>query len=137
MTTMPRNFGEQRRSHRVHIAIAVLVRGKRGGAAFEEETTTTVVNSVGGLMLMNAAPVQGEQISVVNKKTAEELRCKVAFVGMAEGNRSQVGFEFLEPAPKFWRIAFPPDNWDASERKRPGEGGVPVTAMPVVPPGRK
>ncbi len=138
MSTIPRSFGEQRRSHRVHIAISVLVRGKRGSAPFEEETTTTVVNSAGGLMLMNAAPTHGEQISIVNKKTAEELPCKVAFVGVGEGNRSQVGFEFLEPAPKFWRIAFPPDNWDASERKRPGEGGPSFAPAAVQPPtGRK
>ena len=88
MITIPRSFGEQRRSHRVHIAISVLVRGKRGDTPFEEETTTTVVNSTGGLMLMNAAPAQGERISIINKKTSEELPCKVAFVGLAEGNRS-------------------------------------------------
>ena len=128
MITIPRSFGEQRRSHRVHIAISVLVRGKRGDTPFEEETTTTVVNSTGGLMLMNAAPAQGERISIINKKTSEELPCKVAFVG----------FEFLEPSPKFWRIAFPPDNWDASERKRPGEGTRSAAPNAFQPPaGRK
>ena len=138
MISIPRSFGEQRRSHRVHIAISVMVRGKRGDTPFEEETTTTVVNSTGGLMLMNAAPAQGERISIINKKTSEELPCKVAFVGLAEGNRSQVGFEFLEPSPKFWRIAFPPDNWDASERKRPGEGTRSAAPNAFQPPaGRK
>lgn len=127
------SFGGQRRSHRVHIAISVLVRGKRGNVRFEEETTTTVVNSAGGPMLMIATPLQGELISMISKKTAEELACEVAFVGAAEGNRAQVGFEFLEPSPKFWRIAFPPDNGDASERKRPGGGTRSLAPAPVPP----
>ena len=25
--------------------------------------------------------------------------------------KSEVGVEFLKPAPKFWRISFPPDDW--------------------------
>jgi hypothetical protein len=138
-------FGEQRRSHRVHLAVPVMLRGKRGDQSFAEETTTTVVNSAGGL-LMTALPLQtGQTITVTHKKTAEVQECKIAFVGMGEGNRLQVGFEFLEPAPKFWRIAFPPDNWDSSERKRPGEmqrvapkPTPATTAAPVAQvPGRK
>jgi hypothetical protein len=138
MSTSAR-FGEQRRSHRVHIAIPVIVSGKRGEQEFKEETTTTVVNSAGGLFLTTRALQTGQPISVTNKKTAEEQACKVAFVGVGEGNRLQVGFEFIEAAPKFWRIAFPPDNWDASERKRPGEmPRVASKPLPVtVVPGRK
>jgi len=132
-------FGDQRRSHRVHIAITVVLRTKRGEQTVEEETSTTVVNSAGGLVLTNLALQQGQAISVINKKTAEELACKVAFVGVGEANRLQVGFEFLEPAPKFWRIAFPPDNWDSSERKRPGETPrvAPIPAPVTQAPGRK
>jgi hypothetical protein len=138
MSTLNR-FGEQRRSHRVHIAITVVLRGKRGEQTFEEETVTTVVNSAGGLALTTLALQTGQPLTVVHKKTAEEQVCKVAYVGVGEGNKLQVGFEFLEPSPKFWRIAFPPDNWDASERKRPGE--TPRVAQKPLPvtqvPGRK
>lgn len=138
-------FGEQRRSHRVHLAVPVMLRGKRGDQTFAEQTTTTVVNGAGGL-LMTALPLQtGQTVTVTHKKTSEVQECKIAFVGMGEGNRLQVGFEFLEPAPKFWRIAFPPDNWDSSERKRPGEmqrvapkPAPATTAAPVAQvPGRK
>ena len=139
-------FGEQRRSHRVHLAVPVMLRGKRGDQTFAEETTTTVVNGAGGL-LMTALPLQtGQTVTVTHKKTSEVQECKIAFVGMGEGNRLQVGIEFLEPAPKFWRIAFPPDNWDSSERKRPGEMQrvTPKPATPTAPvapvaqvPGRK
>jgi hypothetical protein len=121
MSSHATRFGDQRRSHRVHIAIQITVKGKRGGQAFQEDTTTTVVNSAGGLMLTDLTLQQGQEITVVHKNTAEAQLCKVAFVGVGEGNRAQVGFEFEQPTPKFWRISFPPDNWDANDRKRPIE----------------
>ena len=34
--------------------------------------------------------------------------------------RREIGLEFSEPSPLFWRIAFPPEDWDPSERKRSG-----------------
>ena len=132
-------LGEGRRSHRVHIAVQIIVRGKRGDQAFEEETTTTVVNASGGLFLTPQPLQMGQALTVVNKKTSEEQACKVAFVSAGEANKVQVGFEFLAPAPKFWRIAFPPDNWDSSERKRPGETPrvAPNPAPATQAPGRK
>jgi hypothetical protein len=143
MSSSATRFGEQRRSHRVHIAINITVRGKRGDQAFQEDTSTTVVNSAGGLMLTDLTLQHGQQITVMHKKTNEEVAAKVVFLGTGEGNRSQVGFEFLEPAPKFWRISFPPDNWDANDRKRPIEPPKLQTAplksdkMTVLPSGRK
>lgn len=137
MSTIVR-FGEQRRSHRVHIAVPVILRGKRGEQVLEEETTTTLVNSAGGLLLTNLALQTGQTITLTNKRTAEAQACKVAYVGVGEANRLQVGFEFVEPAPKFWRIAFPPDDWDSSERKRPVEkpriAPKPATTTAPAPP---
>ena len=142
MSSSATRFGEQRRSHRVHIAINIIVKGKRGDQAFQEETSTTVVNSAGGLMLTDLTLQQGQQITVMHKLTGEEQVCKVAFIGVGEGNRTQVGFEFLEPSPKFWRISFPPDNWDANDRKRPLEppkltAPMKSEKMTVLPSGRK
>jgi hypothetical protein len=132
-------FGEQRRSHRVHIAIPLTLRGKRGEQVFEEQVTTTVVNGAGGLLVTTLSLQMGQVITLTNKKTAEEEICKVAFVGVGDGNKLQIGFEFLQAAPKFWHISFPPDDWDASERKRPGETPrVAPKPLPVtVVPGRK
>jgi hypothetical protein len=77
MSSSATRFGEQRRSHRVHIAINITVRVKRGEQAFQEETATTVVNSAGGLMLTDLTLQQGQQITVVHKKTSEEVVAKV------------------------------------------------------------
>ena len=110
----------KRRSHRIHIAMAVLVRGKSRGAPFEEMTNTVTVNACGGMLLLTAQLERGQQISVVNPQTQEEVPCIVTFLGKKEGDKSEVGIEFAEPSALFWRINFPPLDWDPEERKRPG-----------------
>ncbi|MDE3168597.1 MAG: PilZ domain-containing protein [Acidobacteriota bacterium] len=111
---------ERRRSHRVHIAMPVLIRGKRAGQPFEEKTHTISVNAHGCMVRLSTPVTRAQEISIVNTKTAEELPCIVSFIGQRDGGRLEVGVEFAEPSPVFWRIAFPPEDWDPSERKRPG-----------------
>ena len=62
---------------------------------------------------------RAQQVSIVNSKTVEELTCNVAFISENKGSKSEVGLEFTEPSPLFWRIGFPPEDWSESlERKR-------------------
>ena len=110
---------ERRRSHRVNIAMPILVRGKTG-QAFQEETHTVSVNAHGCIFRLTAQVRRLQVVAIVNSKTAEELPCKVTFLGQKEAGKTEVGVEFSEPSPLFWRIAFPPEDWDPSERKRPG-----------------
>lgn len=97
----------------------VLVRGKHAGKPFEEVTTTVSVSANGCLIRLAASVVRAQEIAVVNPKTAEELPSVVTFVGLKDAGKTEVGVEFGEPSPLFWRIAFPPPDWDATERKRP------------------
>jgi len=113
------NYAERRRSQRVVIAMPVLVRGKNGGHPFEEETTTVSVSATGCLVRLAAPVVRTQEIAIVNPKTAEELPSIVTFVGLKDAGKTEVGVEFGEPSPLFWRIAFPPPDWDAADRKRP------------------
>lgn len=112
------NNAERRRSHRVHIAMPVLVRGKKGTQAFEEQTHTISVNAHGCMVRMTTPVTRAQEIKIVNTKTAEELPCTVTFLGQRDGGKMEVGVEFAEPSPVFWRIAFPPEDWDPAERKR-------------------
>ena len=112
------NNAERRRSHRVHIAMPVLVRGKKGTQAFEEQTHTISVNAHGCMVRMTTPVTRAQEIKIVNTKTAEELPCTVSFLGQRDGGKMEVGVEFAEPSPVFWRIAFPPEDWDPAERKR-------------------
>ena len=111
---------DRRRSHRVNIAMPVVIRGTRGAQRFEEESQTTSVNAHGCMMRLATPVARAQEISLVNKKTAEELPCTVTFIGQKDSGRVEVGVEFAEPSPLFWRIAFPPEDWDPAERKRPG-----------------
>ena len=111
--------GDRRRTHRIQITMPVIVRGSSGGRAFEEETHTVSVNANGCMVRLGAHVTRTQHVSIVNPKTAEELPCKVTYIGQREGNKMDVGLEFSEPSPLFWRIAFPPEDWDPSERKRP------------------
>ncbi|MGA3295372.1 MAG: PilZ domain-containing protein [Candidatus Acidiferrales bacterium] len=123
---------DRRRSQRVNITMRVLIRGKVGGQSFEEETATVSVNAHGGMIRLAAKVTRTQRISLINPKTTEEMPCTVTFVGQKENGKTEVGVEFVEPSPLFWRIAFPPEDWDPSERKRPA-AGVP---HPPLPPHR-
>jgi hypothetical protein len=97
----------------------VIVRGTSKGKPFEEETKTSTVNANGCLVTMDTPVLRGQQVSIVNSKTVEELTCNVAFISENKGSKSEVGLEFTEPSPLFWRIGFPPEDWsESSERKR-------------------
>ena len=89
------------------------------GKPFAEETKTTTVNANGCLVSLDAPLMRGQQVSIVNSKTVEELTCNVAFISENKGSKSEVGLEFTESSPLFWRIGFPPEDWsESSERKR-------------------
>jgi hypothetical protein len=140
------SYPEIRRTQRVHIAIPILVRGMSGTQKFEEAGRTTTVNAHGCLISLATRLTRGQQVSLIHPKTAEELPCKVVFISDRSQDRSDVGLEFMEPSPLFWRIAFPPEDWGSStERKRtsapvpgklPTPGGAPgAPVTPTGPPG--
>ena len=114
---------ERRRSHRVHIAMKVLVRGTSESIPFREESQTISVNAHGCMVRLAARVTRGQRVTIINGATAEELDCTVTFTGQKESGKTEIGLEFSEPSPVFWRIAFPPEDWDPTERKRPNAGG--------------
>ena len=121
---------DRRRSVRVNIAMPVVVRGKKGTQKFEEEAQTVAVSAHGCMLRLTNQVSRGQEISLVNKKTAEELPCTVTFWGQRDGGKTEVGVEFAEPSPLFWRIAFPPEDLDPSERKRSGGPRPPAGPLP-------
>src|SRR5580693_8973864 len=115
MTQTPTTGGTsnvRRRSQRVMMQVAVRVRGKDSQShAFEEDTETLAINAHGALILVNARVTSGSKIMMQHKRTQEEQECHVAFLGPVRGGRAEVGLEFSEPRPAFWRVAFPPEDW--------------------------
>jgi hypothetical protein len=107
------------RSTRVHLAIPVFIYGnKPSGEPFKEITQTVAVNA-GGCLLEISTPVAKEQsLLLTNMKTNEEIACTVV-AGNSGSSKSQIALRFEHPSPKFWGLAFPPEDWDPATRKRP------------------
>jgi hypothetical protein len=115
-----KTYAEPRRTQRVRIGMSVVFSGTLGDKPFEEKSKTITVNANGCLVLMATKVKRGQTLKIINPQTQEELTCTVCFLGESRDGKSEVAFEFSEPAPKFWRIAFPPNDWDPAERKRAG-----------------
>ena len=104
----------RRRSQRVLMQVAVRVRGKDSQSnAFEEETETLAINAHGALILVNARVTSGSKVMMQHKRTQEEQECHVVFLGPVRGGKAEIGLEFSEPRPTFWRVAFPPEDWSS------------------------
>jgi hypothetical protein len=107
----------RRRSQRVILSLPVTIRADAGsqGPPFQEATQTLVLNAHGALIGLAGKVEKGQKLWLTNSRTHEELLCHVMYVGPVSGDKAQVGVEFNKPAPDFWRIAFPPENWTAPE----------------------
>jgi hypothetical protein len=105
--------GIRRRSQRVILTLAVTVRtvDAASQASFSEETQTLVVNVHGALVLLSGRVTKGQKLLLTNRATMAEQECRVASIGTQSAGKTQVGVEFLQPSPDFWRISFPPSDW--------------------------
>src|SRR5277367_1076342 len=102
----------RRRSQRVLMQVPVRIHGKDSqGNAFDEETETLAINAHGALILVNARLTSGGIVMMQHKRTQEEQECHVVFLGPVRAGRAEIGLEFSEPRPGFWRVAFPPEDW--------------------------
>jgi hypothetical protein len=124
----------RRRSQRVILSVPVSVSGEGAKGKFTEETKTLVVNAHGALITLAAKVSQGQQLELKSASNPEAQQCKVVYIGPAVQGQTQVGVEFTKPAPLFWHVAFPPENWtpvaDEGEGagKAPGKAPAPVKA---------
>ena len=108
----PASPSVRRRSQRVLMQVPVRIHGKDSqGNAFDEETETLAINAHGALILVNARLTSGGIVMMQHKRTQEEQECHVVFLGPVCAGRAEIGLEFSEPRPGFWRVAFPPEDW--------------------------
>jgi hypothetical protein len=120
----------KRRSKRIHIAMPVIVRANNGERPIEEVTKTLRVNAHGCLLYLITTLQMGRQVFLVNPATREEIACTVNFLGKKDGEATEVGLEFIQPAPFFWRIHFPPEDWNPEDRKLPSPTGPQLHPLP-------
>lgn len=96
---------ERRRSPRLLLDIALIVRGESIlQGPFQEETFTISVSAHGALVVLAGKVALGQKVSLENLKTHAEIEGRVARFGPPYGGLAQVGIEFVRPAPEFWPI---------------------------------
>jgi hypothetical protein len=92
--------------------VPVRIRGTDAqGNPFDEETETLAINAHGALVLLTARVTSGAKVQIQHRRTEELQDCHVAFLGPVRSGRAEIGLEFSEPRPSFWRVAFPPADW--------------------------
>jgi hypothetical protein len=103
----------QRRSDRVLVDLPLIVRGVSAAdnQAFREETFTLTVSAHGALVMLASKVAMGQRLFLINPASHDEREVKISFIGRDHAGLSQVGVEFLRPAPEFWAIDSPPPNW--------------------------
>lgn len=132
--------GQLRRSQRVCLRVPIVVlREGPGTNVASEETHTLIVNAHGALIQLELTVEMGQLLGVKNTQTLEQLVARVVHLSPDQAGKREVGIEFEKPAPRFWRIAFPPADWTPRSpeakpltRHVPG-GGPPVKKTAAVP----
>jgi hypothetical protein len=117
----PTQAANQRRSQRILLSVPVRVSGKRtNGIPLVEHTNTLIVNAHGALLQLQEPVGEGQALSVRNVTTGEEAPCKVVDLSPGANGVAEVGVEFSQPNPRFWRVSFPPADWStrSPEAKR-------------------
>ena len=111
--SMPGNPGPRRRSQRVLMQVNVRIRGNDAqGKPFEEEAGTLAINAHGALIGMKARVTSGSLVHMQHGLTKQEQECQVVFLGPVREGKAEIGLEFSSPCPTFWRVSFPPEDWN-------------------------
>jgi hypothetical protein len=110
------NLQNRRRSQRILLQVAVLVRTEMpGGKRLQIQAFTLVVNAHGGLLESPLRMTVDQQITLVNPQTRKEAGCRVVRVEGPSKELFTIAFEFDQRSPRFWPITFPPEDWGVAE----------------------
>jgi|SRR5215470_3875278 len=128
----PNPFVKQRRSQRI---FPLCFSGKHAnGAPFVELTNTLVVSAHGALLHLRERVREGQPLNLRNVTTGEEIACVVIDVGTGSNGVPEVGVEFERASSRFWRVSFPPLDWNPcnAEARRFASGRGTARAVPPV-----
>jgi hypothetical protein len=89
--------------------MSIVISGVRSNnAPFSERTSTLIVNAHGALIQLRERVLIAQPLRIQNLATNEELACSVMDINPGSNGIPEVGIEFHEPCPHFWRVSFPP-----------------------------
>jgi len=102
-----------RRSLRIKWGAPVVVqRTRTEGPQFCEKTRTLSVSAHGALIALTGLVAPKQKLLVQNAASGEQQECRVVYVENELAGPTKVAVEFARPAPRFWGIAYPPDDWN-------------------------
>ncbi len=97
----------------LQMAVTVLAETRERATIVKEEARTLVVNAHGGLLKLQMELLTGQPLTLVHEKSGKRERARVSRIEQPSGDHYAVAFEFERPAPNFWPVVFPPDDWGA------------------------
>lgn len=111
------NVGEdRRRSQRVLLRVPAMVHLNLAGKPVSIAVSTVSVNSHGALLIVPQNIPESARLVLEHGKTGERAACHVSRPSREMPEGFHIPVEFDPPAPGFWQIDFPPQDW------RPPEG---------------
>ena len=110
MTPEP-NFPSRRRTQRLRLRVPVSISGETGAELFEEEAFAVEVSARGGLLELKTSVKPGQWMTVRHRQTGAATSCIVVRREPAKDGIIKAGVEFCDAHPKFWQVAFPPEDW--------------------------
>jgi len=113
--TSTKRWLRRRRSQRIEFTVPVVIhRPPTDGSQFYEKTQTLVVNAHGALLALAEKVTPKQRLLMQNIDSGELKECCVVYLEKELTGPTKVAVEFTQPAPSFWRIAYPPHDWTAS-----------------------
>ena len=102
---------DRRRSQRVLVRVRASLHVALNGKATTFETVTLSVNNHGAMLILKQSLPPDTRFVLEHSGTKEKVACKVVRPSREMPDGFQIPIEFDSPAPNFWRIAFPPNDW--------------------------
>ena len=110
--TDSKQWSGKRRSQRIELSVPVVLHRRLSeGPQFSERTQTLVVNAHGALLALAEKVAPEQRLLLQNTSSGEQKECRVVYVKKELTGPTNVAVEFTQPAPAFWRIAYPPTDW--------------------------
>ena len=105
---------ERRRSQRVIIRVPITLEATMVGQKVKADAFTVAVNIHGAMVLSPRSFDADTRLEMRNDRTGENIGVRVTRAPRESAEGYLIPLEFVTPAPKFWQISFPPENWKSS-----------------------
>jgi hypothetical protein len=102
---------ERRRSQRVLLRVRVNIYVNLKGQQTTLEVRTLSVNPFGGMIISAENLAPQTRLVLENTVTQQRVACCVVRTAKEMPDGFHIPIQFDAPAPKFWMIDFPPDDW--------------------------